>query len=86
MGMAALVQKDGATEEPQQARPVTTVVIAPGPVLRIRPGLVLPLKAFHRRVADAHGHLGHQVVAVVQRQAEQCTLLWGRQQSEQAAE
>ena len=75
MGVPTFMQKNGRSKKPEKARPVATVVIAPGPVFWIRSGFVLPFQAVHRGVADPHGHLGHEVVAVVEHQSKQRPLL-----------
>ena len=65
---------------------MAAIVVAPRPILRVGSGFVLPLQRVHGWVANPHGHLGHQMIAVVKREAKQSTLLWCCEESEQTAQ
>ena len=86
LGMLLLIKEDRAAKKPQQTRPVAPVVVTPGPVFGIGAGFVAPLIQVHGRMADAHRHLGHEVLAVVEHQPKQGPLLGGGQQTKQAGE
>ena len=86
LGMLLLIKEDRAPKKPQQAGPVAPVVVTPGPVFGVGAGFVAPLIQVHGRMADAHRHLGHEVLAVVEHQPKQGPLLGGGQQTKQAGE
>ena len=82
IGVESFMQKDGCPEIPKQTGPMTTIVVAPWPILGIGPCFVLPLDPIHGWMADAHRHLSHQIVAVVINKAKQSPLLWRGEQAE----